>query len=565
MKVFTKIIPVCMLVMVFFLLPSLCDAFWKKKSPVDSGLEKRISRNLIGQKIQIIPPLNKFNFGFGRHKGIEYQFNKSLSPIFFQDETIVAEVEEMGFKGSVVWLNLYNPIHGHGKITYFFRKNHIKNTPPEKIREILLTPLTSENNLYVFGNKVSKMYHLFTSNHLPSAENTHRMKPQDAEKEGYRKCAFCFSKTLYVPDFPLETALAREWSARLGGLGPFLVGTDADIQLDKMGRTVLNNWPFPLMGYEYSFDLIQSDHVGAYAIPAGKVVVTTAFLESLEHDEEIEAMLIRAVAHIERRHALRQFLERTKDIEMEKLSKGIAVAAGAVASLFAGPMFEVLGVAGILPSQVAPVRLLGYHPDFESEADILAALYFDAMGKDRDILCGFLKKMQFHEMTQQMHPDNEEVETPSIGEKTYQACHEKFKYFGMDGDFVIQNEGRNMARLRLLFQGIFQGQNELTLYVDNRKFVEIHENTRDNTVISLSVADKNGNHGFSFVPGTMLPDAWGIFLSFKRTKKNAPDLLEAVSSVTLSLKFVTESEGMEELAQTSHFRFVPGGVQKTTH
>jgi hypothetical protein len=388
------------------------------------------------------------------------------------------------------------------------------------------------------------------------------MKPLDAEKEGYRKCAFCFHRTLYVPDFPLEMALAREWSARIGGLGPFLLGTEAHALLDETGKKVLKYWPFPLMGYDYSFNLIQSDHVGAYAIPGGKVVVTTAFLDSLEHDEEIEAMLVRAVAHVERRHALRQFVERTKDIEMEKLGKGIAVAAGAVASLFAGPMFEVLGVAGMLPSQVAPVRLLGYQPAFEDEADTLAALYFDALKKDRDILCSFLKKMQFLGMTQEMHPDTEEDETPAMGLHPYRACHKKFKYFGKDGNFVIQSKGRSMARLRLLFQGIFQDENTLHLYVDNRKFVEIQKNTRNNMLISLSVKDRNGTHDFDFDKGTMLQDAWGVFLGFKRSEEKAPEHLDTVSSVTLTLKFDTQTDGMEEFAQINHFIFVPGAAQK---
>jgi hypothetical protein len=555
MKRFIKIIPFCLLALTVSCLPALCDTSWSKESPVSSDTGKHLLKSLKGSRIRIVPTLNKLNFGFGRFHGIEYHFSKSLSPIFFQDETISARVVGMGFQDSAIWMELYHPVHGNGKITFFFRDNHIRNLPSEKVREILLSPLASEDNQYVFVNRGGKVYHLFTSNHLPSEENTLRMKPADAEKEGYRKCAFCFSKTLYIPDFPLEMALDREWSARIGGLGPFLVGTDADVLLDKLGRTVLENWPFPLMGYEYSFDLIQSDNVGAYAIPAGKVVVTTAFLESLESNEEIEAMLVRAVAHIERRHALRQFLERTRDVEMEKLGKGIAVAAGAVASLFAGPLFEVLGVAGMLPSQVAPVRLLGYQPEFEAEADTLAALYFDAMGKDRDILCGFLKKMQFLQMTQLLHPDKEEEEAPGMGQEADRTCKRKFKYFGTDGDLVVQQDGRNMARLRLLYQGIFQDENELTLYVDNRKFVEIHKNNRNNMLISLSVRDRAGAHEFAFEKGTMLRDAWGVFMTFKRTKKNALDILNDVSTVTLTIQSDMNTEGMEEFSRASHFNF----------
>ena len=555
MKTFTKIIPVCIWAIIFFLLPALCEAFWKKESPVASGAEKHISGNLIGKKIRIIPSLNKLNFGFGRHNGIDYQFNKSLSPIFFQDEAIVAQVEETGFKGSGVWLKLSHPIHGNGKITFFFRKNHIKDTLPEKIQEILLTPLSSENNQYVFGNAESKIYHLFTSNHLPSAENTHRMKPKDAEREGYRKCAFCFSKALYVPGLPLEMVLAREWSARIGGLGPFLVNTEEHIHVNTLGKKILENWPFPLLGYEYSFHVIKSDRVGAYAIPTGKVVVTTASLNSLENDEEIEAMLARAVAHIERRHALRQFIRRAKDAKTEKLSKGLAVAAGAVASVFAGPMFELLGVAGMIPSQSSPVKLLSYLPHFEAEADTLAALYFDMQGKDKQIICAFLKKLQFYQMTQQLHQDAVEDETPFMEGRTYRTCRMKFKHFGMDGHLLIQKDGRDMARMSLLYQGIFERESEMVLYINNRKYVEIYENTGNNAEISISMVDKNGTIGFTLKDDTMLRDAWGIFLTFKRSEDKSPRLLEGVKSATLSLKVTTGTGDMEEKAQTSHFRF----------
>ena len=563
MKRFFKILALCLWVMVTFFSPALCEgAFWSGGSPVGADQKEHIEEGLAHRKIEIIPPLNKLNFGFATYKGRDYHFFKSISPIFFQDKTLVVQVEKADFKDSGISLTLSHPVYGNGTITFFFEKDSLKGLSVQEIQEILLTPLTSENNQYVFCDLETRVCHIYTCNHLPPPERTRRMGLDEAVREGYKKCAFCFNKTLYVPDFTLETALAREWTARIGGLGPFLVDTDEARHLKAMGKAVLKNWPFPLMGYDYSFDLIQSDYVGAYAIPAGKVVVTTAFLETLEHDEEIEAMLVRAVAHIERRHALRQFIERTKDIEMEKLSKGIATAAGAVASALAGPMFEVLGMAGMIPSQAAPIRLLGYRPDFEAEADTLAALYFDTLGKDRNILCGFLKKMQFYEMTQQLNPVNEKEAGPAARGKKYAACHGRFKYFGTGGDLVIQREGIDMARLRLLFQSIFQGENELTLYVDNRKYVEINENTRNNAVISLSVQDRNGTHDFEYKPGTMLRDAWGVFLTFKRTEKNAPVVLEAVTSVTLSLRLKTGTEGIEEAPRASQFRFVPGTAAK---
>jgi len=563
MKPFSKILPIGLWAVVIVMTPVLCHAFWNRERPVDATKEKRIEEGLLQKKIQIIPPLNKLNFGFAHYRGMDYHFFKSISPIFFQDQTLAAQVEETEFENSEIRLSISHPVYGTGRITFFFQEDALKDLSAQQIQEALLTPLTSENNQYVFASPESRVFHIFTSNHLPRPEQTLRMRLEEALAKGYRRCSFCFSKTLYVPDFPLETALAREWSSRIGGLGPFLVDTEAHNNLEALGKAVLENWPFPLMGYDYSFDLVQSDHVGAYAIPAGKVVVTTAFLETLEFQEEIEAMLVRAVAHIERRHALRQFVERTKELETEKVSKGLAVAAGAVASVFAGPMFEVLGVAGMLPSQAAPVRLLGYKPEFEEEADTLASLYFDAQGKDRNTLCRYFKKLQFLEMAQHLHPDNEEEEASATQGKTDEACRRKFKYFGPDGDLVIQREGRIMARLRLLFQGVFEAENELTLYVDNRKYVEIRENTRNNTVISLSVEDQKGSHEFAFQRGTMLRDAWGVFLTFKRTKKNAPDVLKGVTAATLSVKVVTGTEGMEEVAQPSHFRFVPESTAKT--
>ena len=54
----------------------------------DEKSKETITNGVLKKNLLIMPQLNKLNFGFGRQKGIEYLYRKTISKLFFQDEKL---------------------------------------------------------------------------------------------------------------------------------------------------------------------------------------------------------------------------------------------------------------------------------------------------------------------------------------------------------------------------------------------------------------------------------------------------------------------------------------------
>ncbi|MGD9236933.1 MAG: hypothetical protein PVF09_09675, partial [Desulfobacterales bacterium] len=87
---------------------------------LNSASKDQITSGVINRNIVIMPQLNKLNFGFGRHKGIEYFYEKTLSRIFFQDKELSAKIVDVSIESSEIALELSHPVLGTGNIRFDF-------------------------------------------------------------------------------------------------------------------------------------------------------------------------------------------------------------------------------------------------------------------------------------------------------------------------------------------------------------------------------------------------------------------------------------------------------------
>ena len=115
---------------------------------------------------------------------------------------------------------------------------------------------------------------------------------------------------------------------------------------------------------EYTFTVLDSEDVNAFALPGGYVYVTRGLLAYLNSEAELSAVLGHEVGHITARHAVRQ--------------QTGATAAGVGATLIgiltgSGDLAQVANLAG-----TALVK--GYGRDMELEADALGAEYLNRIG-----------------------------------------------------------------------------------------------------------------------------------------------------------------------------------------
>jgi Zn-dependent protease with chaperone function len=129
----------------------------------------------------------------------------------------------------------------------------------------------------------------------------------------------------------------------------------------------------------YRLEVRRSDPLGAnaLALPGGIVVVTDAFVELARHEEEIVAVLAHEIAHVRRRHALRQVLQNS---------------AGAllIASL-TGDFTSLTSLAATLPTALVHAR---YSRRFETEADDDAVAYLRRRRIPPERFAGVLERLQ---------------------------------------------------------------------------------------------------------------------------------------------------------------------------
>lgn len=129
---------------------------------------------------------------------------------------------------------------------------------------------------------------------------------------------------------------------------------------------------------EYELVFRRGNQLGAnaFALPSGSVILTDEIV-SLLTPEELDAVLVHEISHIEERHSLRKIIQ----------DSGVFV----LISLLAGDMTSVTTLASTLPTLLVES---GYSRKFETEADIFAARYLISVGRSTLPLRSALRKLE---------------------------------------------------------------------------------------------------------------------------------------------------------------------------
>jgi len=132
---------------------------------------------------------------------------------------------------------------------------------------------------------------------------------------------------------------------------------------------------------QYTFTVLDSEEVNAFALPGGYVYITRGIMAYLNSEAELAAVLGHEVGHVTARHAVRQ--------------QTGATAAGVGATLVAiltgsGDLANLANLAG-----TALVR--GYGRDMELEADAIGAEYLDRLGFDPEAMIDVVRLLKNQE------------------------------------------------------------------------------------------------------------------------------------------------------------------------
>jgi hypothetical protein len=388
-----------------------------------------------------------------------------------------------------------------------------------------------------------------------------KLTPEQAEKQNFKKCNLCFKKIHYIPERSLELAIERSWSARLRGYELILEGSEQHRRLQLIGQRLIADYPYPLLGYDYSFHLAKSHRLHAFAIPTGKIVITTSLMDALESDGELEALLLIAIANIERRHALKEYLKISAKAENAKIMKTFANAAGAIAGPFTGGVSAAVRMVPFPDGSEFGQPAFTYDIDYVKEADAIAELYFEINGKDKQKLISLIKKLQFNEFTEILNPGAEEMDIRFFRGRIETIEDAKSKYFGKHTSFVHNGQHRFPVQFNLFSQRIASGHNTIVAYLSDKALLRTENHTSARKTVALVVNDANGSHQFALNDNLSTEDMWGVHLTFDASAGGNPIFLENIQSVSLQVSARSATNDRQTESQFDTFEFTKGEIK----
>jgi predicted Zn-dependent protease len=172
---------------------------------------------------------------------------------------------------------------------------------------------------------------------------------------------------------------------------------DEELQqyVSEIGRRIAAKSDRPSL--EYTFTVLDSEEVNAFALPGGYVYITRGIMAYLNSEAELVAVLGHEIGHVTAKHAARQ----------QRGSTASAIGATLIGVLTGSPdLAQVANLAG-----TALVR--GYGRDMELEADSLGAEYLARLGHDPEAMIDVVRLLKNQELLE-LQAAREEGRDPRV-------------------------------------------------------------------------------------------------------------------------------------------------------
>lgn len=210
-----------------------------------------------------------------------------------------------------------------------------------------------------------------------------------AASAGKLTSGMIYSEIGPVQEYQLGLAIA----ARILPLYPLVSAKDKAAQyVAELGATLAaaSNDPMPYNGY--SFMLVRSDEVNAFAVPGGFVFITTGMLKFLKNEDELAAILGHEMGHMELRHGMSS-VGKENVLKLFSLAKevGTAMATGDKQSL---AINELKALSDLIFNKMLTAIRNGYGIDMESQADWRSVQFLKTLGYDTRSLYNVLERFK---------------------------------------------------------------------------------------------------------------------------------------------------------------------------
>jgi len=183
-----------------------------------------------------------------------------------------------------------------------------------------------------------------------------------------------------------DVRLGRQAAAQARDQLPMLNDRATENLVERIGAQLVAAVParFRQPGFRYSFDVVNSREINAFALPGGPMFLNRGMLQAARTDDEVAGVMAHELSHVVLRHGTLQAAK------AQKFQLG-AIAGQVIGSIIGGRKGEVIAQG----SQIGlGTYFLKYGREYEREADLLGAQIMARAGYDPRQMANMFRTIQ---------------------------------------------------------------------------------------------------------------------------------------------------------------------------
>lgn len=326
-----------------------------------------------------------------RHPYVDLEIPNAVGPVyavlegdlFPASRELRVRVKDADPEGDHIEIELESGDGVEGRVSFFGRE-----VPVAVFRlwmdEIFETETPEERFERYWADSVTGVLHVRGADHMiPAGERVPYRTFDEAGRHDHELCMVCFQAPSDLIGYDEELEMQRAALAQVRREYREVPDRVAQAEMQRLGEEMLADWPAPLKGYGYRFALVDSPGVNAFALPAGRIFVTTGLLDLFETEAELKAVLAHEIAHVESRHSRRKQTGADAGRAIGGLLGVIGAARGDRRLMAAAAATDIVGA----------LAFMNYGREREREADMFASVFL-ARTNETDGLVGTFDKLQ---------------------------------------------------------------------------------------------------------------------------------------------------------------------------